>query len=198
MPGSSSSTGSRPSRSSGSMLRTRSMRALPSCSSLADGTVSTGRPVAAAWSMALRRRAGEAPGSATMTCVAPARTSGRVTSAKRAEHGDPADPRVALDRVVVEQAEHDPALVVDRREQALGGLAGAHHQRAPHVRVAAGDARAGMLVEHAVRDAHHAHAHQGDERMERQHRARHLGQPGADDPAGAQQRRPRGRPGSAA
>ena len=131
MPGSSSSTGSRPSRSSGSMLRTRSMRALPSCSSLADGTVSTGRPVAAAWSMACAGAPRGAPGRATMTCVAPARTSGRVTSASVPSTGTPP---MRASRLAGSSSSRPSTIqpwwwIVG--EQALGGLAGAHHERAP-------------------------------------------------------------------
>ena len=90
MPPSSSSTGSRPSRSSGSMLRTRSMRAVPSRSSLIEGTVSTGRPVAAAKSMTRRLAAIGAPGIATMTWVAPARMSSRRRSSIVPTTGTPA------------------------------------------------------------------------------------------------------------
>jgi hypothetical protein len=87
-----------------------------------------------------------------MTCVAPARTSGRVHVGQRAEHRDAADPRIALHRIVVEQAEHDPALVVDRREQPLGGFARPITSALDALGIAAGDARAGMLVEHPVCD----------------------------------------------
>ena len=55
MPASSSCTGSRPSRSSGSMSRTRSIALWLSRSSSADGTVSTGSPEGAANASARRR-----------------------------------------------------------------------------------------------------------------------------------------------
>ena len=95
---------------------------------------------------------------------------------QRAQHLHAGNARMLLGRVVVEQAEHGPALLVDAGQQPLGGIAGAQHQRAADLGAAAGDARARVFVEHAVGDAHHAHAHQRDHRVQRQHRARHLAQ----------------------
>ncbi len=56
-------------------------------------------------------RAAARPACATITCVAPRDAPRRrCTSASGAEHRHAADARVALGGVVVEQAEHDPAL----------------------------------------------------------------------------------------
>ncbi len=92
---------------------------------------------------------------------------------ERPQHRHASDACALLCGVVVEQPQHDPALVVDACHQTLGGLPGAQDQRTPHFLVAARDLRPRMLVEHAVGHAHHAHAHQRHERMQRQHRARH-------------------------
>ena len=95
---------------------------------------------------------------------------------QRAQHGRAEDAGPALGGVVVQQAQHDPALLVQASQQQPRRLAGTHHDRTLHLTVAAGDARAGMLVQHAIHDAHHAQAHQRDDRMQREHGARHLAQ----------------------
>jgi hypothetical protein len=60
---------------------------------------------------------------------------------QRAQHRHAADARALLGGVVVQQAQHRPALVVDAGQQHAGRLAGAHHDGAPDLAVAAGDAR---------------------------------------------------------
>ena len=99
---------------------------------------------------------------------------------QRAEHRRAADARAALGRVVVEQAEHRPALRLQAGDEQLRRLARAEHDGAAPGGVAAadgdGDARPRMLVQHAVADAHHDQPHQRHARMQRQHRARHLDQ----------------------
>ena len=74
------------------------------------------------------------------------------------QHWHATDARAALGRVVVEQAEHDPALLVNSGEQPLGRFTGAQHDGTAHVGVAAGDLRARVFVQHAVGHPHHAQA----------------------------------------
>ena len=107
MPASSSTTGSRPSRSSGSMSRRRSTRAWPSRSSSALGTVSTGRPVAAAsvQRAAALRAAGRRHGHDDMRGGA-AHGPVSAQAGQRAQHRHAADARALLGGVVVEQAQH--------------------------------------------------------------------------------------------
>jgi len=76
---SSSLTGSRPSTSSGWMSRTRSMRVPPSRSSSAEGTVTTGSPVAAASASTRLRCAWVAAGMARIRWETSARLARSVS-----------------------------------------------------------------------------------------------------------------------
>ena len=95
---------------------------------------------------------------------------------QRPEHAHVADARALLARVVVEQAQHRPALFVDACEHQARRRSGAHDDRAPRARGVDGRVQAQLLPQHAVDDAHEHEAHQRDERMQRQHGARHLAQ----------------------
>jgi hypothetical protein len=194
MPASSSCTGSRPSRSSGSMSRTRSMRrpaarAAPRRGHRQHRQAGAARPGPA--------RGGAAPalaaGMATMTCVAAPRTPGRARPpAAQHRHAGDALPCLAG------SSSSRPSTIQPcwwMPASSMRAASPAPITRARRTSVAAGDARAGVLVEHAVGDAHHAHAHQRHHRVQRQHRARHLA-PGCRPitptapPAARRQRRP--------
>ena len=123
-----------------------------------------------------RRCAGAAEGIAITRCVAAPRTGVSRTAASGPSTGTPAMRAPCL----AGSSSSRPSTIQPcwwmPASSRLRGLAGAEHERAADLGVAAGDARARVLVEHAVGDAHHAHAHQRDHRVQRQHRARHLRQ----------------------
>ncbi len=116
---------------------------------------------------------------------------------ERAEDRHAADARALFHRVVVEQADDHPAFVLDAGQQQPRRVAGAEHERATLLDGVARDAAAHVLVQHAVGNAHRAQAHQRDDGVQRQHRARHLRQlrhqhrHGGEQPGGqAGQRQP--------
>jgi hypothetical protein len=173
MPASSSCTGSRPSRSSGSMSRTRSIAARALCSSsgcrhgqhrqsAGRGQLEGAPPLRAAGG---RHGDDDVGGRATHGAVA--------HRLQRPEHRHAADARALLGRVVVEQPQHDPALAVDAASSRAASPAPSTMATRFDLGVAAGDARARLLVDHAVGHAHQAQPHQRQQRVQRQHRARH-------------------------
>ena len=97
------------------------------------------------------------------------------------QHGHTRNSRTAFGGVVVKQTQHHPALLVDARQQQAGGGARPHHQRTARLSSVPADARAHMLVKHAVGNAHHAHRHQRHHGVQRQHGARHFAQAQAHD-----------------
>ena len=102
---------------------------------------------------------------------------GVIHAGQRAHDGHAGDAGALLGGVVIQQRHHRPPLLVDAGQQATRSLAGAQHEGAPGRALAStGDARARVLVQHAVAHAHQAHAHQRHHRVQRQHGARHLAQ----------------------
>ena len=200
MPASSSCTGSRPSRSSGSMSRTRVDGACGSCSSTAPGTVSTGSPVDAASSQrapALRRRRrrqrddqvrGRAANASCRHLLERRPAPARRRCAHRCLAGSSSSRPSTIQPWLVDAGQQPAAPPRRRRAPARAGS----RASPPVMR----DAR--VFVDHAVGDAHHAHAHQRDHRVQRQHRARHLAQAERDDHRRTDARRPARRPASAA
>ena len=90
---------------------------------------------------------------------------------QEAQDRNTGDPRRLLARVVIEPADHHPALLMDARYQAPPGLASTQHQRP--VRFDRTAAAAQMLVKHAVTHARHRQTNQAEKRMQGQHRPRH-------------------------
>ena len=82
-----------------------------------------------------------------------------------------------LGGVVVQQAQHDPALLVKTRQQQPRRLSGPEHDGASDLTVLTHDARARVFVGHAIDHAHQHQAHQGHHRMQGQHRPWHFTQP---------------------
>ena len=97
-------------------------------------------------------------------------------SGQRPQHRQAGDAGALFGRVIVQQAQHDPALLVDAGQQTACCLTRAHHDGAADLHIAAGNARAGVLVDHAVDQTHQRQAHQGHHRVQRQHCPWHLAQ----------------------
>ena len=107
-PALSSTTGSRPSRSSSSTLRIVVSAERPLIRSSYDGTVSASRPFAAQISATRRRTPCAADGSAMITLRTPNFAAHCGRSAIGPEHVDVAQQPAVLGRVVVEQADDAP------------------------------------------------------------------------------------------
>ena len=69
---------------------------------------------------------------------------------------------------------HRWLLLLQAGQQQSRRFAGAQDDGTAHFRVAAGDARTRVLIQHAVHDADHAQPHQRDDRVQGEHGARHL------------------------
>ena len=187
-PALSRTTGSRPSRSSSSIVRIVVSAERPLIRSSYDGTVSTSIPASAQISATRRRTPCAADGSATITWRTPYFLRPRREARDRAQHAHAVQQASALRGIVVDEPDHAP-LPASRElaREARPGLAGADHEH----RLAERGERAveAMLLPDPVREA--VAGHQEDEHRSGRRSARCAARP----PASAASRGP---PGSAA
>ena len=110
---------------------------------------------------------------------------------------DACDAAAMLAGVVIEQADHGPAAVLDAGNQQLGRGAGAQHQSALAVGLRAGAPGPRGLAEHAHGHARQRQADQGEDGVQGQHGTGHLGELRHQDDDRARQTGAQAHPGQA-
>jgi hypothetical protein len=194
MPASSSCTGSRPSRSSGSMSRSCRWRLAAAqfggCWAPSAPAGRWRRPAPARW----RRCAGLAAGMATITCVAAPRT-------RLVGNAPPAAPAPARRRCARpawrgrrRAGPAPPALLVDAGQQQPPASPAPSTMARRRSRRRCRCMRARVLVEHAVDHAHQGQAHQRDHRVQASTARGTLAAGPASSPRWRPASRPRRRP----